>query len=129
MDSLSQFNDVELKTTEFENSPSCSMDPKFSTSKPSVNEKTGQSFDSIFTQNQFLGVNSRLPLPTFWPNNVKLWFAFVETIFETYFVVSERERYNQLLAALKQDEISRVGHVILSSNIGCGPYSTSTLQI
>ena len=39
-------------------------------------------------------------------------------------MVSERECYNQLLAALKQDEISRVGHVILSSNIGCAPYST-----
>ena len=101
------------------------MDPKFSTSKPSLNEKTGQSFDSFFTQNQFLGVKNRLPLPTFWPSDVKLWFASVEAVFQTYFVVSERERYNQLLAALKQDEIfSRVGHVILSSNIGCAPYST-----
>ena len=45
MDSLLQFNDVKLKTAEFENSPSCLMDPKFCTSKPSVNEKTGQSFD------------------------------------------------------------------------------------
>ena len=100
------------------------MDPKLSTSKQSVNKKTGQSFDSFFTQNQFLGVKNHLPLPAFWPNNVKLRFASAEAIFETYFVVSERECYNQLLAALKQDEISRVGHVILSSNIGCAPYST-----
>ena len=65
VDFLLQFNDVELKTAESENLPSCSMDPQFSTSKPSVNEKTGQSFGSFFTQNQFLEVKSHLPLPAF----------------------------------------------------------------
>ena len=63
-----------------------------------------------------------MPLPGFWPSNVKLWFVSVEAIFNTYFVISERERYNHLLASLKQDEISRVGHVILS-DVGCTPYT------
>ena len=63
-----------------------------------------------------------MPLPDFWPNNVKLWFVSGEAIFDTYFVISERERHNHLLASFKQDEISRVGHVSLS-DVGCTPYT------
>ena len=63
-----------------------------------------------------------MPLPDFWPSNVKLWFVSAEAIFHTYFLISERERYNHLLASLKQDEISRVGHVILS-DVGRTPYT------
>ena len=37
-------------------------------------------------------------------------------------MISERERHNHLLASLKQDEISRVGHVILSDAC-CTPYT------
>ena len=46
----------------------------------------------------------------------------MEAIFDTCFVISERERYNHLLASLKQDEISRVGYVYLS-DVGCTPYT------
>ena len=46
----------------------------------------------------------------------------MEAIFDTYFVISERERYNHLLASLKQDEISKEGHMILS-DVGCTPYT------
>ena len=42
----------------------------------------------------------------------------MEAIFDTYFVISERERYNHQLVSPKQDEISRVRHVILS-DVGC----------
>ena len=37
-------------------------------------------------------------------------------------MISERERHNHLLVSLEQDEISRVGHVILSDAC-CTPYT------
>ena len=140
MDFLLNNEDMELKTVSesdanprpnllipSESTPSCSMQPRPTFQLSTSQDKGFPSFkngptDLICTPNYFPGIRNRLPLPGFWPSNVKLWFVSVEAIFDTYFVISERERYNHLLASLKQDEISRVGLVILS-DVGCTPYT------
>ena len=140
MDFLRNNEDMELKTVSesnanprpnllipSESTPSCSTQPRPTFELSASLDKGFPSFKDgptnlICTPNYFSGIRNRSPLPDFWPNNVKLWFVSVEAIFDTYFVISERERYNHQLVSPKQDEISRVRHVILS-DVGCTPYT------
>ena len=85
-----------------ESTPSCSTQPRPTFQLSASRDKGFPSFkngptDLICSPNYFSGIRNCLPLPDFWPSNVKLWFVSVEVIFDTYFVISERERYNQFL--------------------------------
>ena len=124
MDFLVNNEDMELKTVSESNAnprpnlllpseltPSCSTQPRPTFQLSAFHDKGFPSFkdgptDLICTPYYFSGIRNCLPLPDFWPNNVKLWFVSVEAIFDTYFVISARERYNHLLASLKGGESS-----------------------
>lgn len=56
----------------------------------------------------------KVALPDFWPQDVKLWLASIEAIFENHLIFGEHERFNLTISALKQPQITKIGHAILN---------------
>lgn len=58
-----------------------------------------------------------IKLPSFWPNQPKIWFAQAESQFVLRGISSEDTRYHHVIAALDQDTAKRVVDIIDDSNM------------
>lgn len=54
----------------------------------------------------------RKELPSFWPENVKLWFTSIETTFNSKQVVNDQSKYEAVIGRLDQEHLTAIEHII-----------------
>jgi len=66
----------------------------------------------------------KVKLTAFWTHNPAVWFSHAEALFQTYYVVEERMRFNLVLPTLSAENILRMAAIVNTPHALATLYST-----
>lgn len=82
------------------------MDPSATSQPPSASDRGDVHAVAV------AAVSTSCQLPTFWPNNVRLWFAQAESDFALNGIRSESTKYHLTIRALSERDIVEVADIV-----------------